>query len=94
MSKEIWCTLGPASLNDRVIGRLEEVGVNLFRLNLSHTKVENLRETLEYIQSRTSVPVCLDTEGAQVRTGIFVSGEVTVRENPGAHLVPPRSMIA
>lgn len=81
MSKEIWCTLGPASLNDRVIGRLEEVGVNLFRLNLSHTKIENLRETLEYIQSRTSVPVCLDTEGAQVRTGVFASGEVTVKEN-------------
>jgi pyruvate kinase len=68
MAREIWCTLGPASLNDRVIGRLEEAGVSLLRLNLSHTKVAELPATLEYIQSRTSLPICLDTEGAQVRT--------------------------
>ncbi|MCG8608550.1 pyruvate kinase, partial [bacterium] len=81
MSKEIWCTLGPASLNERVIGRLEELGVSLFRLNLSHTKVEDIRETLQKIQGWTEVPICLDTEGAQVRTGVFGSGEITVKEN-------------
>jgi len=37
MGNEIWRTLGPASLNDRVISWLEELGVSLFRLNLSHT---------------------------------------------------------
>lgn len=81
MSKEIWCTLGPASLNDRVIGRLEELGVSLFRLNLSHTKVEKVAEIVEFIQTRTKVPVCLDTEGAQVRTSDLVGGKVVVREN-------------
>ncbi|MFQ5603857.1 MAG: pyruvate kinase [bacterium] len=81
MKKEIWCTLGPSSLNDRVIGRLEEAGVSLFRLNLSHTKTEDVAQILKYIQSRTSVPICLDTEGAQIRTGEFAVGKVTVREN-------------
>ncbi len=81
MSKEIWCTLGPASLNDRVIGRLEELGVSLFRLNLSHTKLEKVAEIVEFIQTRTKVPVCLDSEGAQVRTCDLVGGKVTVREN-------------
>jgi pyruvate kinase len=81
MSKEIWCTLGPSSLNDRVIGRLEELGVSLFRLNLSHTKLEKVAEILEYIQTRTKVPVCLDTEGAQVRTSDLAGGKVVVREN-------------
>lgn len=81
MSKEIWCTLGPSSLNDRVIGRLEELGVSLFRLNLSHTKIDQLPKTLEYIQSRTKVPVCLDTEGAQVRTTDLNAGKIEVREN-------------
>jgi pyruvate kinase len=81
MSKEIWCTLGPSSLNDRVIGRLEELGVSLFRLNLSHTKLEKVAEILEYIQTRTKVPVCLDSEGAQVRTSELAGGKVVVREN-------------
>lgn len=81
MSKEIWCTLGPSSLNDRVIGRLEELGVSLFRLNLSHTKIDRLPKTLDYIQNRTKVPVCLDTEGAQVRTCDLTTGKIEVREN-------------
>ncbi len=81
MSKEIWCTLGPSSLNDRVIGRLEELGVSLFRLNLSHTKLEKVAEIVEFIQTRTKVPVCLDSEGAQVRTSDLAGGKVVVREN-------------
>ncbi len=79
MSKHIWCTLGPASLNDHVIGRLEELDVSLFRLNLSHTKIDELPKTLEYIQQRTRLPICLDTEGAQIRT--FAASELSVREN-------------
>jgi pyruvate kinase len=81
MSKEIWCTLGPASLNDRVIGRLEELGVSLFRLNLSHTKVEKVAEIVEYVQTHTQVPLCLDSEGAQVRTSSLAASKVIVREN-------------
>ena len=79
--KEIFCTLGPSSLNDGVIARLEELGASLFRLNLSHTKVEDLAEIIAYVQSRTSVPLCLDTEGAQVRTGTFVDRVITLRES-------------
>lgn len=78
---ELLCTLGPASLNDRVIHWLERTGTSLLRLNLSHTKVENLERIVEFIQKRTSVPLCLDTEGAQVRTGPLADGKVTVREN-------------
>jgi len=81
MSKEIWCTLGPASLNERVIRRLEELGISLFRLNLSHTKLEEVQEVLEYIRARAKVPVCLDTEGAQIRTGELAAGKIVVREN-------------
>lgn len=68
MTSDIWCTLGPSSLNDHVIGRLEEAGVSLLRLNLSHTKLDELPQTLDYVQSRTALPLCLDTEGAQIRT--------------------------
>lgn len=78
---ELLCTLGPASLNDRVIHWLERTGTSLLRLNLSHTKVEDIERIVGFIKQRTSVPLCLDTEGAQVRTGPFADGKVIVREN-------------
>lgn len=81
MQKEIFCTLGPASLNDWVITRFEEIGINLFRLNLSHTKLKDLAQIIQYLHGRASVPICLDTEGAQVRTGNFVQGKIYLREN-------------
>jgi pyruvate kinase len=81
MTKEILCTLGPASMNDRVIGRLSELGVALFRINLSHTDLADLPDVIDFVQSRTQVPVCLDTEGAQIRTGGFTDGAIEVRDN-------------
>ena len=43
-NKEILCTLGPASLNDHMLARIEELGVSLLRINLSHTKLEDLSD--------------------------------------------------
>ena len=80
MRKEIICTLGPASMNERTIKRLEDIGVNLFRVNLSHTKLESLASAIDFIHDVTSVPLCLDTEGAQVRTGYFHGGEASLLE--------------
>jgi len=66
----ILCTLGPSSLNRQVIQRLEDRNVDLFRINLSHTPLDKVEETIRVIQSHSSsTPICLDTEGAQVRTG-------------------------
>lgn len=76
MNREILCTLGPASLNGPVIRELENLGVSLFRINLSHTRLEDLEKVIETIRGYTKVPICLDSEGAQIRTGDFGSGEV------------------
>ena len=78
---ELLCTLGPASMNETVIGRLADLGVTLFRINLAHTKAGDLARAIEFIRGVTSVPVCLDTEGAQIRTGDMVGGSITLREN-------------
>ena len=79
--KEILCTLGPSSLNDYVLSRLSDLGVNLLRINLSHTRLEDLEEIIRYVQSRTAIPICLDTEGAQIRTGPQCNGEIALAEN-------------
>jgi ATP sulfurylase len=80
-SIKILCTLGPATMNESMLSRLEGLGANLFRINLSHTKAEALPGIIDFIQSHTSVPVCLDTEGAQVRTGQISGGSVIVNEH-------------
>ena len=63
------CTLGPASLNASVLSGLDARGVDLFRINLSHTPVEALEETIDFVRGLSNVPISLDTEGAQVRCG-------------------------
>jgi pyruvate kinase len=69
MKIKILCTLGPASLTSEVIERLDQLGVDLFRINLSHTPLEALEDTIEHVRRHSAVPICLDTEGAQVRCG-------------------------
>jgi pyruvate kinase len=69
MKIQILCTLGPASLKGRVIEQLDALGVDLFRINLSHTPIETLGDTIDHVRRHSSVPICLDTEGAQVRCG-------------------------
>lgn len=81
LKTEILCTLGPASFNGPVIKRLDDLGVNLFRINLSHTKAKDLDAIIDTIQAHTDVPICLDTEGAQIRTGDFVDLRFELREN-------------
>ncbi len=69
---QLVCTLGPASLDPDVIRQLDDRGVDLFRINLSHTALEELPSTIEFVRRHSEVPLSLDTEGAQVRCGPVV----------------------
>tara|TARA_Y100001970_G_scaffold293548_1_gene441132 strand:- start:2799 stop:4967 length:2169 start_codon:yes stop_codon:yes gene_type:complete len=64
---KILCTLGPKSLKSEVIKKLDMRGVSLFRINLSHTNLEELESYIKIIQKNSKTPICIDTEGAQVR---------------------------
>ena len=79
--KQILCTLGPASMNERVIRRLEGCGATLFRINLSHTALDEVEPAVQFIKKHSDVPICLDTEGAQIRTGPLVGSALSVRDN-------------
>jgi pyruvate kinase len=67
VSTKILATIGPSSLNKDTIFKLEKNGVDLLRINLSHTKIEDLKGVIKKIQGWSSVPICLDSEGAQIR---------------------------
>jgi pyruvate kinase len=79
MKIKILCTLGPASLRPDVLRGLDERGADLYRINLSHTSLEQIEPTIELIRSVSSTPVSLDTEGAQVRCG-YVEDGLTLQE--------------
>ena len=79
--KQLLCTLGPSSFSKPVIRRLAEIGATLFRINLSHTSLESFRPTVELIRDCTDVPICVDTEGAQIRTGKIEGGETRISQD-------------
>lgn len=83
----IACTLGPSSLNERVIEQLDESGSTLFRINMSHTEVGNLERILRFVRKHTQHPISIDTEGARLRTG-QMTDRVTVSEGAKVRLVP------
>ena len=85
--KALICTLGPSSLNERVIPQLEAMGVASFRINMSHTDIGDLERVIHFIKKITKVPICIDTEGAQLRTGVMNDG-VTVLEGSRVRLIP------
>ena len=80
MSIKILATIGPSSFNKDTIEELSSNGVNLFRINLSHTKLDDVANIIDDIHSWTDVPICLDSEGAQIRNQNMVSESVHFKE--------------
>ena len=61
-------TLGPASLNKKFLRFVNKKKVSLVRLNMSHVKLSKLENKIKFIKKNCKVPICIDTEGAQIRT--------------------------
>jgi len=80
----IFATLGPASLKEVTVRALETAGVDLFRINISHTAPKDVKPVLSKVMNWTTKPVCIDTQGAQLRTGKFREGSVVL--NAGSHV--------
>ena len=51
-------------------------GIYLFRINLSHTKLNDLENLIKKVRSWTDTQICIDSEGAQVRNQDMVSEKV------------------
>src|SRR5262249_10195979 len=87
MKTKILCTVGPASLRPDIIRQLDKRGVDVFRVNLSNTPLDELESTIAFLQGESSTPICLDTEGAQVRCGMMNAG-VLLKEQQTVRLTP------
>jgi len=81
------CTLGPASFDGSIIRKLDALGVDLFRINLSHTAADEIADRVNLVRRHSDIPISLDTEGAQVRTGKMRGGAVELSEHHEVHIV-------
>ena len=69
---DILCTLGPSSLNKKFL-IFSKNNISLLRLNMSHVSLAGLEKLIKFIRKYTSTPICVDTEGAQIRTKVMKS---------------------
>lgn len=84
---KIIATLGPASPDEAAIERLFEAGADVFRINMSHSTPEQMREMVRMIRAveRTQgrpIAALVDLQGPKLRIGTF--DEDMVRLEKGA----------
>jgi pyruvate kinase len=76
---KVVATLGPASGNREMIGRLFEAGADVFRINMSHSSHDRLRElvgAIRDVESKNNRPIgiLVDLQGPKLRVGSFANG--------------------
>ena len=73
---KIVATLGPASGEPSVIGKLFAAGADVFRINMSHTSHERMRDLVAAIRAieaehRRPIGILVDLQGPKLRLGAF-----------------------
>jgi pyruvate kinase len=81
---KIVATLGPASSNAAMIAKLFVAGADVFRINMSHTSQDRMRELVAMIrgvEQETGRPIgiLVDLQGPKLRLGTFAGGSATVK---------------
>jgi pyruvate kinase len=80
---KILATLGPASKDDAMVAKLFEEGVDVFRINMSHSTHDVLRERVAQIRRIEQsydrpIGILADLQGPKLRVGAFRDGEATL----------------
>jgi pyruvate kinase len=81
---KIVATLGPASSSAEMIGKLFRAGADVFRINMSHTSHERMRELVAMIRSVEQdtgrpIGILVDLQGPKLRLGTITGGSVVVK---------------
>ena len=81
---KILATLGPASSDSAMIRRLFEAGADVFRINMSHTSHDKMRELVKTIRNVESsygrpIGILVDLQGPKLRLGSFAEGAIQLK---------------
>lgn len=71
---KVICTIGPATNDWETLKAMYESGMNVVRINMSHASYDDAERTIRWVgtlnrQVRYAVPIILDTQGPEIRTG-------------------------
>jgi pyruvate kinase len=82
---KIVATLGPSSSDRAMIARLFQAGTDVFRINMSHTSHERMRELVSIIRSvehehGRPIGILVDLQGPKLRLGAFGDGSVVLNK--------------
>ncbi len=77
---KIIATVGPACRKEKILRALMEEGVNVFRINASHTEPQELRSWVRFIRKVShragkTIGILVDLQGPRVRTGKLKDGK-------------------
>ncbi|MEW6449065.1 MAG: pyruvate kinase [Pseudomonadota bacterium] len=78
---KIVATLGPASGNSETIAKLFHAGADVFRINMSHSSHDRMRELVGMIRAveqeyNRPIGILVDLQGPKLRVGTFADGPV------------------
>ena len=81
---KILATLGPASSTEEMIRKLCEAGADVFRINMSHTDHDAMRELVKRIRTVEEalgrpIGILADLQGPKLRVGKFADGKVQLK---------------
>ena len=81
---KILATLGPASSDEAMIRKLHEAGADVFRINMSHTDHDSMRELVARIRRVEAavdrpIGILADLQGPKLRVGKFAEGKVDLK---------------
>ncbi len=89
---KIVCTIGPASANQEMLGKLMDAGMNVARLNFSHEDHEVHGKRIRLVRNvsrkkNKNIAIMLDTKGPEIRTGLFEKGSITLSKGDKIRIV-------
>ena len=79
---QIVCTLGPACDNKTILKKMNDAGMNIARLNMSHGTHEShqaLIDKLSTLRQKGKVKLMVDTKGPEIRIGSFKDGSAILK---------------
>ncbi|MEW6110335.1 MAG: pyruvate kinase [Nitrospirota bacterium] len=90
---KIVCTIGPASLNRKVIFTMVKEGLDVARVNFSHGDYKSHRNAIELVREGAGkynrhVSILQDLQGIKIRTGLFRGGGAELKKGKEVTILP------
>ena len=82
---KIVATIGPASREYSVMKKMVEAGLNIVRLNLSHSSTDGMGDIVKNVKRirkelNVPLPIMVDTRGPEIRVKTFEKGSAEIKK--------------